>query len=197
VAGTSAPISLAPSPCVGVRLHACVGVACGRRPCVCMRPAVRACMACGLCCVCACVHAFACGVVCVHACLSCMRGCVCACDYACVCMRAVLCDYAYVCMHARRASAPQMRASSSAPQITTSSYVPCHLHVSRLLSRLSLQLWTSTPRILAPRRAISAPWFTAPSLGSIFRNLSKRGIFVKFFPQKGQKAKKVGIDAIS
>jgi hypothetical protein len=169
VAGTSAPISLAPSPCVGVRLHACVGVACGRRPCVCMRPAVRACMACGLCCVCACVHAFACGVVCVHACLSCMRGCVCACDYACVCM------------HARRASAPQ---------ITAPSYVPCHLYVSRLLSCLPLQLWTSMPRILAPRRAISAPWFTASSLGSIFRNLSKRGIFVRFFPQKGQKAKK-------
>jgi hypothetical protein len=196
VAGTSAPRSMAPSPCVGVRLHACVGVACGRRPCVaCVRPSVRAWPAAGVACVHASMRLHA--ALCVHACLSCMRGCVCACDYACVCMRAVLCDYAYVCMHARRASAPQMRASSSAPQITTSSYVPCHLHVSRLLSRLSLQLWTSTPRILAPRRAISAPWFTTPSLGSIFRNLSKRGIFVKFFPQKGQKAKKVGIDAIS
>jgi hypothetical protein len=81
-------------------------------------------------------------------------------------------------MHARRASAPQIRVSS---------YVPCHLHVSRLLSCLSLQLWTSTPRILAPRLAISAPWF---ELRVHFSKSFQKGHICEILSPKGPKGKK-------
>jgi hypothetical protein len=132
-----------------------------------------ACMACCRCCVCTCVRAFACGVVCVcmhvaSVCMSCMRGCVCAWHACCMSVHARE-DQA-----GRRASAPYITVPSSAP--CCYNYGPQCVgaidHGAELCAVL-LQLWTLVPRSVAPGCVTSALRFTAPSLGFIFEIFPK------------------------
>jgi hypothetical protein len=46
---------------------------------------------------------------------------------------------------------------------------------------------TLAPNALAPRSVILAPITTAPSWGSIFWNLTGRGVFVRIFRKKAKK----------